>query len=387
MKHIIYVSTTMEEEDFKEYLPHWKVALNPSNQNFHNKLIRSIAINNRVDVISIRPFSKTMCDIKKLPAYNKTIDSISWHYVEINRSRFKKIINGQRHVNRLMNSLIQDDSIIIIDTINPAVVHFAKNALKGRDNPIIGVCTDSPSNISGTNRSYTTYLLKSAQVLSGTIALTDELNELFNPNNKPSLIMEGIVEKSAKISQIDAKKPYFYFGGALMKQYGIYQLIEAFKEINEEYKDLQLYVAGHHANYDELNKLIDGNNNIHLLGLLPLDKVYGYEKESVANINPRPFSEDLDRYSIPSKTIEYLTSGVPTISVKNSKLQKIFPEEVVWAKSASKEDLKDAMIKVLTQTEEQRKAYGEKARNKVYELYSLTTINKKLNLFFDEIKG
>jgi glycosyltransferase involved in cell wall biosynthesis len=375
----------MEENDFKAYLPHWKVALNPSNQNFHNKLIRAMAINNRVDVISIRPFSKTMCDIKKLPAYNKTIDSISWHYIEINRSRFKKIINGQTHVNRLVNSLIQDDTIVVIDTINPAVVHFAKNALKGRKNPIIGVCTDSPSNISGTNRSYTTYLLKSAQVLSGTIALTDELNDLFNPNKKPSLIMEGIVEKPAKIEKTDAIKPYFYFGGALMKQYGIYQLIEAFNEINLDYPDLQLYVAGHHANYDELNKVINNNKNVHLLGLLSLDKVYGYERESVANINPRPFSEDLDRFSIPSKTIEYLTSGVPTISVKNTKLQKIFSEEIVWAKSASKDDLKDAMIKVLTQTEEQRKAYSEAAKSKVYELYSLNAINKRLNLFFDDI--
>ena len=51
--------------------------------------------------------------------------------------------------------------------------------------PIIGVCTDSPSNIAGTNRAYTMFLLRLARSLNGYICLTPGLNELFNDQNKP----------------------------------------------------------------------------------------------------------------------------------------------------------------------------------------------------------
>ena len=53
MKKIIYITTTMNEEDYVDYMEHWKIKPNPSNQNFHNKFIRSLAIDNFVDVISI----------------------------------------------------------------------------------------------------------------------------------------------------------------------------------------------------------------------------------------------------------------------------------------------------------------------------------------------
>ena len=61
---IIYVTTSLEENDYVEFNKQWKVSLNPSNQNFHNKMIRALSINNEIDVISIRPFSKTNCNVR-----------------------------------------------------------------------------------------------------------------------------------------------------------------------------------------------------------------------------------------------------------------------------------------------------------------------------------
>ncbi len=373
----------MEEIDFKEYIQHWKIALNPSNQNFHNKMIRSLAINNKVDVISVRPFSRSLCDLKKLEKEDKLDGNITWHYIKVDRNPFGKIINGTSQVKKLVKTLATPDTIVICDTINPAVVHFAKNSVK--HNPLIGVCTDSPSNISGTSRSYTNYLLKSASSYSGTISLTNELNDLFNPSGKPSLIIEGIVEDRPRLKTIHSKKPYFFFGGALMKRYGIYELIDAFNEINKIYPDKHLYIAGHHGNYDELKVRINSNEHIHLLGILPVEDVLAYEKDAIANINPRPFSEDLDRYSIPSKTLEYLVSKVPTISVKNTKLNKLFQEDIVWAKSGSKDDLKTAMLAVINQLPEEKTLFANRAYQKVMEYYSLESVNAKLNAFFDTI--
>lgn len=63
---IIYFTTALSKNEYNEYTKLWKISPNPSNQNFHNKLIRSLSINNKVDVISIRPFSKKLVSSKRL---------------------------------------------------------------------------------------------------------------------------------------------------------------------------------------------------------------------------------------------------------------------------------------------------------------------------------
>ena len=108
---------------------------------------------------------------------------------------------------------------------------------------------------------------------------------------------------------------------------------------------------------------------------------------AVGNINPRPYSEDLDRYSIPSKTIEYFSSGKPTISVKNSKLQRDFGQDAIWAKSSNVDDLAGAIERLFELTEEERNELGKKARTKVLAKYSLDNVGEKLTKFLEGFLG
>lgn len=385
--HIIYITTAMEENDFNEYVTHWKSAPNPSNQNFHNKLIRSLGINNEVDVISIRPFSRTLCDEKKFEKAVTCSKNITWHYLAISRNIFKKLINCRSQVKQLFNKLVRKDTIIFTDTINPSLIMFLKHANKKYNKKVVGVVTDSPSNISNTNKSYATFLLNNTSNFDAYICLTDELNDLYNKHQKPHIIIEGIVEEKKFENKINLNCPYFFFAGALLKRYGVYNLINAFKEVYKLYPDYYLFIAGHHGNEDELLSAIGDNTNIRYLKTLPVKDVLYYEKNAVANINPRPFSEDLDRFSIPSKTIEYLVSGVPTISCKNTKLAKYFNQEIVWAKSCEPDDLKETMIKVITMPKEIKDDITIKGHNKVIELFGLIAVNKTINDFlFDVFK-
>lgn len=377
MKHILYITTAMDEKDFKEYITHWKSAPNPSNQNFHNKLIRSLAINNKVDVLSLRPFSKSLCDMKKLEKEEKNDKNITWHYLAVSRSIFKKFVNCQTQINSLFKQLVNTDTIIFTDTINPALIHFLKHAVnKKYKNKIIGIVTDSPSNISNTGRSFSTYILNNASNYDGYLALTDELNELYNRHNKPSCILEGIVEKRTFENRMPLQCKYFFFAGALMERYGVYNLIEAFKQFLKQYPDYYLIIAGHHGDEHRLLNTIKDYPNIRYLKMLPVDDILFYEQHSIGNINPRPFSEDLDRYSIPSKTIEYLVSGSPTISVKNTKLAKIFLQEIIWARSDSPLDLKEALEKVATMSKETRHDIVLQGQKKALENYSFDVVNK-----------
>ena len=379
---IIYFTTAQDEKDFHSYMSIWKYPLNSSNQNFHNKLIRSLAYSNKVDVISVRPFSHRNTTANKLDAETKIDGNITWHYLKRSGGKINRILSISPQTKRILSKMDLSDAIFVTDTINTSIVRSITGINKKYKRPIIGICTDSPSNISGTKRSYTVYLLSKCENFDGYLALTDGLNNLFNPSHKPAYIFEGLVEERTYKKTKDEEKPYFFFGGALMERYGIYQLIEAYKELNNS--NIDLYICGHHIDKMRLKEAIGNTTGIKYLGLLPIDKVIEYESFALACINPRPFSEDLDRFSIPSKTLEYMSSGRPVISVRNSILMEKFPKEIIWANSSNVEDLKESLEKVLSMTEVERENMGEESKNRVLELYSLKNVGDKLTRFLEQ---
>lgn len=388
MKKIIYLTTAMDNDDYAEYIKHWSVKPNPSNQNFHNKMIRSLALTYPVDVISVRPYSKKLCDLKKLPKQEKITNNITWHYLAINKNPFIKFINTKNSainvISKLINKNNDDEYYLFSDTINIGIVHILTNIIKTFKNIIyIGVVSDSPSNISNTSRSYTRYILSHTSSLDGYIALTRELNDLYNQNKKPYLINEGIVEIRDDIKKDYLPIKYFFFAGALLPRYGIYQLIEAFKKILEKYPHYYLLICGHHGDENYLNEKIKDFDNIRYLKTIPYLDVLYYENGALANINPRPFSEDLDRFSIPSKTLEYACSNALTISVKNSKLVKYFPQEILWCKSAKVEDLYEAIEKVITNDDSLNKELALKAKQIALDNFSKESVNKKISDFME----
>ncbi len=369
----------MDKNDYKDYVTCWSRFPNPSNQNFHNKLIRSLSLTNEVLVLSIRPFSKKLCNVKQLNREIKVVDNITWNYIAIKGNKFLRYAKVSSEIKAFLKNNNLKDYIILSDTINPLCIKSATYISKKKNIPLIGICTDSPSNIAGTSRSYTMYLIKKSNKCNGYIALTEELKELFNENEKPSLIIEGVIENKEVDETMNIKKPYIFFGGALLERYGVYSLIEAYKQLNNN--DIDLYIAGHSGNFDKIKNVIKDNNNIHFLGTIDVDEVLKYEKGALININPRPYSEDLDRFSIPSKTIEYLLSENLTISVRNTKLQQYFMDEIIWAKSSEVKDLKEAIEKALKMSEEERKTLSKKAKEKALNLYSLNKVNLKISKF------
>lgn len=376
--NIIYFTTAQDKESYNKYLNIWKTPINSSNQTFHNKLIRSLAINNHVHVVSIRPFSSKKCNVFSLKAAEDTEGSIHWHYLAILRNH----ILSFRFIKKQINDLFKDfyrNSIIITDTINPTVLYMATSFGKKHHMPVIGVCTDSPSNITGTTRAYTLLLLKLAKNLNGYIALTSGLNELFNEQNKPHVIIEGIVEDEDVVKDKFSRNKYIFYCGALSERYGIYNFISFYKTYIKS--DIKLILCGHHCDEEKLHAAIDEDKRITYLGNITNDTALLYEANAYCNINPRPYSEDLDRFSIPSKVLEYLNSGAPTISVKNTKLQKVFNADAIWLKSNSEEDFVAGFQKLNSFTDKEKRTMADNAKQHVQQYYSLSAINSKLDGF------
>lgn len=374
---IIYITTSLEENDYNEFNKLWTVSLNPSNQNFHNKMIRALAINNKVEVISIRPFSRKYCKTKWLKAKTRDLGNITYHYVRIWNSWLSKLSSLMIQPKRILDNIDLNDSLIIADTINPKCAYVANYLKKKFNLPVIGICTDSPSNITGTGRSYTMYLLKQCAKFDGFVTLTEGLNLLYNKTNKEHITIEGIVEDEVK-PDFKVEGKYIFFGGALLERYGIYNLIEAFKMVEDN--SLSLLICGHHEE-EKFKEAISGDPRIKYLGTLPVKDVLAYEASALININPRPFTQDLDRLSIPSKNLEYFASGKLTITVRNTELEKSFKNSAIWAKTGEVKDLYKAIETALNMSKEERENKAELAKNTAISLYSIKKVGETLTNF------
>ena len=205
---------------FVSYLKEWKVSPNLSNQNFHSKLIKAISLYSEVEVISIRPINKNFSK-SSLPQLETKDKNITWKYPKVTMNKVGKFLLLNNRINKVL-SLDKNEYTILVDVLNLSLLKEAHKLAKKKGYKIFGVCTDNPYNISFVKKSYTTKLLNLAQQLDSYISLTEGINELFNVNNKPFIIIDGVNEDIKNIKESKIEGNYIYFGGSLMKEYGLY---------------------------------------------------------------------------------------------------------------------------------------------------------------------
>ena len=378
MTKVFYFTTALSNEDYKEYLSFWNVSPNLSNQNFHNKFIRSLAISNHVEVVSVRPINNNY-RLKTLQSASKIENNITWNYIKVSSNRIDKFLNTTSRVLEVCKNKMDKDSTIFVDVLNRALLKSALKAKKKYGSQVIGICTDNPYNISYVSKRYGNKIIRLSSKLDGYVVLTDKLQTLFNKNNKPSIVIDGLTENVNYESNIKIEGDYLFFGGSLMRKYGIYNLINAFKKLDKG--DLKLVICGHHEEPD-LQSNIKNIRGIEYLGALPYQDVIAVEKGSLCAINPRPIDPQIDEYSIPSKTLEYLASGVLTICVENAQLKSRYNDAIIWAKSGDTEDLYQAIEKVLNLTSKEKEKLISNGIEYTKQYTSLENINKEINKLF-----
>lgn len=369
----IYFTSAMDNDSFKEYLKGWKVSPNLSNQNFHNKLIHALALSHDIDVISVRSINKNY-EKNKLDAKIVREGNIFWKYPQVSRNRIEKYF---KLFKRIKTITMQDSKYIFVDVLNLSLL---KTAIKYRDKynmKIVGICTDSPNNISFISKRYKKHLIDLGQTLDGYIALTKKIEELYNIKHKPSVVIDGVSDNITKYEESKVQGNYIYFGGSLMKEYGVLNLIEAFKKLDRP--DLKLVICGHHLEKERFYPAISGFNNILYLGPVSYRENLALEKNSVLAVNPRPINPKIDQYSIPSKTLEYLANGCLTVTVNNDLLKEHYEPCIIWAKTGEVDDLVEAMKKALSLNRTEREILSILGKNKVMQYTSLENINNQID--------
>ena len=168
------------------------------------------------------------------------------------------------------------------------------------------------------------------------VLLTEQMNDVINPLNKPYLVMEGLVDNDYTLPlKVSKRKNAIMYAGGLTERYGVKLLIDAFNEWGNNEFELWLCGAG------DLEKYITTINNpkIKYFGVLTQEEVTKLEQQATLLVNPRFTNEEYTKYSFPSKNMEYMLSGTPVLTTKLSGMPKEYYDYVYLLEDETKEGL------------------------------------------------
>ncbi len=211
------------------------------------------------------------------------------------------------------------------------------------------------------------------------------LAELRLDKNIPSIVIEGIHNEKLENVVLDDTRVdrYLFYSGSLDRRYGILDLLQAISLVRDQ--SLELWVCGDGNGRDEVTSAALLNSRIKYIGQLPRDQVLALQKSALALINPRSPEGLYTNLSFPSKTIEYLASGRPTIMHKLSGIPDEYLEHAIIPRTANAEGLAAAIDSIAMMSGEEQALMGRKAREFILNNKSPSSQVARILALFDQI--
>lgn len=152
--------------------------------------------------------------------------------------------------------------------------------------------------------------------VDGYVLLSKYMTERLPVINKPWTVVEGIYDSSSEL-QLPArelKERYILYTGTLAARYGIQTLVKAFATIEDP--SVRLYICGDGDSKAMIEEYALKDSRIVYKGQLIREEVLKLQRNAILLVNPRTSEGDFTKYSFPSKNMEYLASGVPSLLYK-----------------------------------------------------------------------
>lgn len=290
--------------------------------------VRSVLGNQKVEIVNFPYIGNYPRHYRKMwyvPSVNNT------SFIQDNRFCnliiYKKWDIYFRAYKSICESILRngDDSVIVIYAINEAFIKAAVKAKIKYNN--IKICLIVPDLLQGMieNLDWMHLLLlkrnirvlrKQLPYIDKYVFLSEHMREFFEAQNGTYIVMEGIYndKRESSITQIKTQYRDIVYTGNLAERYGILNLAKAFSRLAE--KDLRLIICGIGGAYEELLRMSENDNRIILKGQLPHSEILNIQRNATLLVNPRTSDGEFTKFSFPSKTMEYLASGTPTLLYK-----------------------------------------------------------------------
>lgn len=319
---ILYLSSLCSIKEYERMFKKYGSTSSHASQKFNRLLVKGLVENGcKVETLTERVILEKGEDDLICPeeVENKIKYVYLRRYVNKKLNRVMTILNAFKYVYKWSKK--NPEGIIICDIILGELsiaVWLASKIIKLNTTAIV---TDVPSIRAGENRKGIFALPfkiknKIISTYKSYIFLTEAMNDKLNIQQKPYVIIEGLVDKNIikERNTLNNKYPekVVMMAGLLEDIFGVEMLLEAFKKVKNKNARLKFYGRG--SSVEKIKIASKEDSRIFYCGELTNRQIVEEEIKATLLINPRPPLGEWTAYSFPSKNMEYMASGTPLVA-------------------------------------------------------------------------
>lgn len=360
---LVYVAATCTEAVYDKLYADAPVKPAFQAQKYHRLFIEGLASHQPVNVVCYPPSN---AGVMQEPVWNipsEAVGQAQYDYIRVYRNPIRKMLTLTCSVFFRCLKTLNRDSAVMIDCLNQFSGLGALLAARLKGARCVGIITDLPE-FQGND---ITVVLSRFLIRFCTdyVVLTEAMNDYVNKSGKPHIVLEGhadIAMSECKPS-IAAKgeKRICMYAGTLHEIYGIKRLVEGFRMAALPNTELHIFGTGDYL--PELERIAAEDSRIFYGGMLLPSQIVEKEMGATLLVNPRPTDEEYVKYSFPSKTMEYMSTGTPLLTTMLPGLPKEYNPYVSFIREESAQGIAKALQEVLAHSDEELFAMGDRARD------------------------
>lgn len=302
-----------------------------------------------------------------------------------------KLKNKKKFFAKQIIELSKQYKIDIIHT-NSSAYQFGATAAQALKIPHIWHLREYQSLDFGHSHAYSLPYLKKQLHKSGNfnIAITKGIYNFYQLKEENStIIYDGVLRQSYKPKELP-KEEYFLFVGRIVKEKGIFSLLNSYKDYLLRGGTFKLILAGNYSSKtkQKIDRLIEKyniQNNIMLKGILPTNQIYDLMNRATALIVPSPF-EAFGLITAEAMFNKCLVIGKDTAGTKEQfdNGQRKYNKEIAL-RFTNEQQLTTHLTDIEQKQIQQYTEIIERAYNYVSSLYSIENNAKQIECLYTSI--
>lgn len=201
--------------------------------------------------------------------------------------------------------------------------------------------------------------------INSMVFLTEQTADYLHWKNRPYVVVEGIADEPEGVTVGEPEHPTIVYTGTTHRQFGLPVLAAAFRLLGEE--NIRLVVCGQGDYDEEMRRMAQQDSRIRFMGVVSHEQAIRLQHQATVLVNPRQNIGAFTKYSFPSKTMEYMVTGVPVVAYRLDGVPAEYEPYLNIPADNSPEALAKTIRTLLELTPEQRRAMGSRARDFVLE--------------------
>ncbi len=366
--HIVYAVTTCSDKTYARLFGDKPKKPSFQAQKYHCLLIDGLSKGAEVDVIANPPVNRDVLDKPFLFLEEEQAHGARFRYLPGIRNRLLKGLWIGFGTFFGVLKTARKDSAVVVDVLHRVTSLSALLAAKLKGIPCVGIITDMPDHLSGSKLSK--WVSNSViRYCTCYVLMIESMNTYIGNKTKPNIVLEGHADISMekKIPSLERKhKPRVcLYAGGVTRQYGLHNLVEAFRLA--DLGDTQLHIYGPGDCVELVKEASKEDPRIFYGGMLLSSEVVEKEMEATLLINPPPTDSPFLQHSFPSKTMEYMASGSPVLTTILPGMPREYHPHVYLIPDETPAGIAKELKAVLSQTDEELFQKGMEGRRFVLE--------------------